>query len=66
MSDEPIPLGNFEDPPAEKLQCEYIDVRGREEHEAIIKDSAKCQELGLDQYFEIMVYLNRWGGWLDD
>lgn len=42
----------------------YINIRGREEHEAIIKDSAWCQELGLDQHYEKNVYLKRWGSWL--
>jgi len=39
---------------------------GRKEHEAILKDAKKCEELGLDQYYETIVYLNRWGNWLDD
>ena len=43
-----------------------INVHGRKEHEAILKDSAKCKELGLDQIYEVMVYLKRWGGWLDE
>jgi len=61
----PIPLGDGENPPAEQIPVRYVNVRGREEHEAIIKDSKKCEELGLDQYYEIMVYLKRWGNWLD-
>lgn len=52
------------DPPAEELLVRCVNVRGREEHEAILKDPAKCAELGLDQYYEIMVYLKRWGDWL--
>ena len=36
----------------------------REEHEAIIKDSHLCIQKGIDQHFEIMAYLKRWGGWL--
>lgn len=42
-----------------------VDVRGREEHEAIIKSPQKCEELGLDIYYERFIYLKRWGGWLD-
>lgn len=41
-----------------------INVNGRKEHEAIIKDPVKCKQLELDQMFETMVYLKRWGGWL--
>ena len=65
---EPIPLDTFGgiDPPSEKLVAEYINVNGREEHEAILKDPEKCKELGLDIYYETMVYLHRWGGWLKD
>ena len=47
------------------IPVEYIEVNGRKEHEAIIKDSQKCKDLNIDQDFEIMVYLNRWGDWLD-
>jgi hypothetical protein len=54
------------DLPKEPLETKYINVKGREEHEAILKDSKKCEELGLDQYYEIIVYLNRWGSWLDN
>jgi hypothetical protein len=54
------------DPPAELPERKFINIRGREEHEAIIKDAAKCKELGLDQYYETMIYLKRWGGWLQD
>jgi hypothetical protein len=51
----------------EKLpERKHINVRGRQEHEAIIRDAAWCKELGLDQYYEIMVYLKRWGGWLGE
>jgi hypothetical protein len=42
----------------------HINIRGREEHEAVIKDAEWCKELGLDQTYEICVYLKRWGGWL--
>jgi hypothetical protein len=42
----------------------WVNVRGREEHEAVIKDSGLCKELGLDQAYETFVYLKRWGSWL--
>ena len=60
------PMKNGIDPPAELPPVKYINIRGREEHEAIIKDAAWCKELGLDQAYEIMVYLKRWGSWLED
>ena len=52
------------DPPKEKIETKWINIHGREEHEKIIKDADKCKELGLDQKFEVLVYLMRWGGWL--
>jgi hypothetical protein len=51
-------------PPSELPETRYINIRGREEHEAIIRDAALCKELGLDQAYEIIVYLKRWGSWL--
>jgi len=54
------------DPPAEIPETKWINVQGREEHEAIIKDAAWCEELGLDQIYETLVYLKRWGGWLGE
>lgn len=54
------------DPPAELLPVKYINVNGREEHEALLRDEKKMLELGLDPYFEKMVYLKRWSGWLED
>lgn len=54
------------DPPAEQIPVTYINVNGRKEHEAILKDANKCEELGLDQYYEIIVYLKRWGRWIKD
>jgi hypothetical protein len=49
----------------EKLpERKHINVRGRIEHEAIIKDAAWCKELGIDQAYETMKYLKRWGEWL--
>ena len=41
-----------------------INVRGREEHEAIVRDADWCRELGLDQVYENRVYLRRWGSYL--
>lgn len=41
-----------------------VNIRGREEHEAIIKDGDWCSELGLDQIYETILYLKRWGEWL--
>ena len=55
-----------ENPPATKPETRWINVRGREEHEAVITNAAWCKELGLDQAYEIMVYLKRWGEWLHD
>ena len=57
-------MNDAEEPPAERPPTKYINIRGRQEHEAIIKDAKRCQELGLDQAYEVMVYLKRWGGWL--
>jgi len=59
-----IPLGDGTNPPTDQLSVKWINVRGRNEHEAIIKDARRCEELGLDQYYEITVYLKRWGSWL--
>jgi hypothetical protein len=64
---ELIPLSNEDiDPSPEQLKTNYINVNGRIEHEAILKNKEKCIELGLDIYFETMVYLKRWGGWLNE
>ena len=60
------PLSEGVDPPAHKPEVNYLNIRCREEHEAVIRDAKKCEELGLDQYYEKMVYLKRWGGWLND
>lgn len=58
------PLTDGIDPPTELPKTKWININGREEHEAILKDPEKCKELGLDQYFETITYLRRWGGWL--
>ena len=54
------------DPPSERPDVISIDINGREEHEAILLDADKCAKLGLDQMYEKIVYLKRWGGWLKD
>ncbi len=54
------------DPPAELPSTKWINVRGRAEHEAVIKDKGLCKELGLDQFYEAMVYLKRWGSFLSE
>ncbi len=52
------------DPPKNLPDVKWINVRGREEHEAVLLDKSLCNELGLDQAYEIMIYLKRWGGFL--
>lgn len=54
------------DPPAEMPEIRWVNVKGREEHEAMLRDPEKMISLGLDPIFERMVYLKRWGGWLSD
>lgn len=61
----PISLTEGIDPPAELSPREWINVNGREEHEKMLRDSKKMWELGLDPAFEKMVYLKRWGSWLN-
>ena len=60
------PFSGGIDPPAHLPERKQINVRGRAEHEAILKDAAWCKELGLDQIYETMVYLKRWGDWLQN
>lgn len=60
-----LPLTEGANPSSERIEPKYIDVKGRVEHEAILKDAEKCKELGLDQMYEILIYLRRWGSWLD-
>lgn len=52
----------------EPLTCGrvYYDVNGRLEHEALLRDHAKCHELGIDIVYETLVYLRRWGGYLSE
>jgi len=59
-----IPLCEGEDPPAQMLTRKTHNVNGRVEHEAILKSAYKCAELGVDQMYETLIYLKRWGGWL--
>ena len=54
------------DPPAQLPERKCINVNGREEHEALLKDPERMKSLGLDPFFETMVYLQSWGGWLSD
>ncbi len=61
-----IPLTQGEDPTAYPPERKSIDVRGRKEHESWLKDPKKCAEYGLDVHYETMIYLKRWGGWLED
>ena len=63
---EPIPISEGEDPPSHRLISRTIDVNGRKEHESIIRDPKKCEELGVDSYYEHVVYLARWGGYLEE
>lgn len=63
---ELTPLFEEKDPPAELPATRYINVNGREEHEAFLKDPEKMRELGLDPCYETIVYLKRWGGWLNE
>lgn len=53
------------DPPAHKLEPKLINVKGREEHETMLRDSNKMHSLGLDPVYEKMVYLKRWGSRLN-
>lgn len=64
ISGATIALGEHLDPPAQQLPVKYVNVNGRAEHEALIKDGKRCKELGLCQVYEILVYMKRWGSWL--
>jgi len=58
MKEEPITADQLP-------EVKWVNVRGRVEHEAIIRDAEWCKDLGLDQAYEIMIYLKRWGSWLE-
>jgi hypothetical protein len=65
-TDALIPLSNDSiNPPPEIPETKWINVRGREEHEAILRDIDKMWSLGLNPTYEKMVYLRRWGSWLN-
>jgi hypothetical protein len=49
----------------EVIETKWINVNGRKEHEAMLRDCDKMWELGLDPSYEKMVYLRRWGSWLN-
>lgn len=61
-----VPVFEGENCPEKHKDVKTINIRGRLEHEAVIKDAALCKELGLDQAYETMMYLKRWGCWLSD
>ncbi len=60
------PLSEGDRPACDSMKRKSIDVVGRKEHEAWLKDPKKCAEYGLDLHYETMIYLKRWGGWLKD
>ena len=60
------PFSGGEWPPSNNLECKHINVSGRKEREAIIRNAEKCKELGLDQIYEAMIYLKTYGNWLDE
>lgn len=61
---EATPFEGGIDPPAQLPERRTINVHGREEHEAILRDPKKCEELGIDRVLETVIYLKRWGSWL--
>lgn len=65
MDDEVILLTDGQMPPKEKMECKWVNVRGRQEHEQLLSDHKRCKELGLDIVYERTVYLKRWGCWLN-
>ena len=66
LINECVPLSEGIHPPAQIPERVSIDVRGREQHEEWLRDPKKCAEHGLDHSYEVMIYLKRWGGWLND
>jgi hypothetical protein len=61
MQEELVPLDN----PGEEIPVTYIEVHGRKEHEELLRDAEKMHSLNLDPVYEKMVYLTRWGNWLN-
>ena len=59
-----LPLPDDSDVSMQQIPVIWIQIKGRKEHESIVKDANKCNELGLDQVYETIVYLKKWGGWL--
>lgn len=57
-------LSSWARPPQTKLSDQWIKSRKREDHEDLLRDPQKCESLGLDRLYEIIVYLKRWGCWL--
>jgi|GEM_PF-5959463 hypothetical protein len=53
------------DPLSTQIETNWINVNGREEHEEMLRDSKRMHALGLDPAYEKMVYLRRWGSWLN-
>lgn len=64
---EPIPIAlDAIDPPSKRIPVKSVEVYGRQQHEALLRDENKMLELGLDPFYERIVYLKRWGGYLND
>jgi hypothetical protein len=55
-----------EDDSYDYKDVKWINIRGRAEHEAVIRDRKMCEDLGLDQIYETVAYLKRWKGWLSE
>ena len=60
-------MTNFEviESPSDRPETKWININGRAEHESILRDEKKMHELGLDPIYEKMVYLKRWGSWIN-
>jgi len=52
-------------PPVNTPEKRIINVKGRQEHEELLRDSHRMYALGLDPVYEKLVYLKRWGSWLN-
>lgn len=53
-------------PPPNPLERKHINVKGRKEHEEWLRNPQKMREHGLDPVYETLIYLKRWGGYLDE